>query len=145
MGEVEATVRERDQVAGDVIFRGLVCSSLDEAENWGKAAYNDQLEDPFTPTAVGHDEVNFWPVEDGNTMSCGDLPENADLEYGVTVDADSAVLLGYVKCDGGYAALLTGNVSYAEKVEAEEPVADDAAAEVETATEAVPDTETSGE
>lgn len=120
----EAT-RMRDQTASNVILRSQPIDTLEEAKQWGEDAYQGVLVGPFTPSAVGHEELQFWPAEDTVFEYDGSL-DGADLEFGITINGNSVILDGVLLEDGHFFVVLHGNFDYAEKIVEAEAAGDEA-------------------
>lgn len=120
--------RMRDQTASNVILRSQPIDTLEEAKQWGEDAYQGVLVGPFTPSAVGHEELQFWPAEDTVFEYDGSL-DGADLEFGITINGNSVILDAVLMEDGHFFVVLHGNFDYAEKIVEAEPGADEATTE----------------
>lgn len=81
---------------------------------------------------MGYEALNFWPSEDGDTLSFENLPESADLEYGITLEPGDTYYDGVFKQGDSYFAVVHCSAHYAEKVVEAEPEPE---AVAETATE----------
>lgn len=114
--------RQRDQSASNVLFTSPVMGR-DEALEWEKKAYKTNLiEEPFTPAAVGPLDIGVWPDDQGSdellelNEDKGNLPADADLEYGITVKG-IVLFHGLSKRGEGFVAIMSADeVNYAQKV-----------------------------
>ncbi len=88
------------------------------AVDWGVKAYVDDLIEPFTPSGSGALDAGFWPAQDGGLIELTDkgrLPEDANLEFGVTILGTEFYGIRRLD-DGSFIAVVSGNVTYAKKV-----------------------------
>ena len=126
--------RERNQIFKDALLcsprfnSGTIEVDRQAAIDWGYESYQNEIEKPFTPSGHGALDAGFWPAYDGKLVELqekGRLPDNADLEYGITVKR--TYFRGIRRLDdGAFIAVVSGDASYANKVEAatSEPVAE---------------------
>lgn len=127
----QETQRERSLSAEKVLLTSAVFATGDlaadrqAAVDWGEAAFvNDEVTEPFTPFAVGPLAVGHWPSNGLGQLlelneSKGNLPADADLEFGITLWSLTG-FHGIKKVDEGFVAIVSGNVNYVAK--ATEPV-----------------------
>jgi hypothetical protein len=126
--------RERNQTFEDALLcsprfnTGDPDADRQAAIDWGQEAYQDDIPEPFIPSGHGALDAGWWPAQDSDLIELqekGRLPDDADLEYGVT--ATAVHFRGIRKLDdGSFIAVVSGNASYANKVEepASEPPAE---------------------
>lgn len=138
----ETLERERDQLADGV----LLIAAFDDREDalvWGNQGYeNDMVQQPFSPIETGETDIGYCPGVDGDLILLneekGKLPENADLEYGVTLGKNVYFRGLKLFANGRFGAMVSADeVAFAAKVtEAEPELAAEADAEDTEATEA---------
>ena len=113
--------RERNKQIDDVLVV-VACESRDAALEFGDKAWMADVLEPFTPVRVGALEVGSWPDDDNGGIiklneqvegKKGGLPENTDLEYGITLTGSD--FHGLTVVDGRFGAIVSGRAHYAEK------------------------------
>lgn len=123
--------RKRDMQETGVILMsplfetGDIAADRKAAVDWGREAYNNGIAEPFTPHRVGPSIFGpgecHWPSDGGDELAelndaKGDLPETADLAFGVTCVQEDTWFHGIKKIGNGFVAIITSTVKFAEKI-----------------------------
>ncbi len=121
-------IRTRDQRATRVLLQSARFNGSEDllenrqaAIDWGFSGYDQgHIDEHFVPSAVGALEVGQWPVVGGNPIELnearGKLPDDADLEFGISMEGPVGFHSFSRLGDGSFVATVSGTVNYAKKI-----------------------------